>query len=312
MTPGTAERIGFVGLGAIGSHLATAVAESGKDLVVFDPRAEAMEPLVAAGASVAGSPAEVASQAATVMASLPTPDVVRHVLRDEDGLLAGGAMETFVDLSTTGLRTARELAALLSERGVAYLDAPVSGGVAGAEARALAVFAAADPEVFAAHRELLEPFAKTIVRVGAEPGQGQLAKLLNNLLSATAMAITAEAMTVGARAGLDPDALLEAFNAGSGRNTATAAKFPEHVVNRRFASGFRLELMLKDVRLALAEAGAAGLPMILGGTVEQLWTLAALKAEEGADHTEVVCLFEDWAGVEIASAAGKESAGADA
>ncbi len=312
MTPGSEERVGFVGLGAIGSHLAAAVAESGRELAVHDTRVEAMRPLVAAGASACESPAEVASRAATVMVSLPTPDIVRQVVRGDGGLLEGGAMETFVDLSTTGMQTSRELAALLSERSVAYLDAPVSGGVAGAEARTLAVFAAGDAAVFEANHDLLEPFARAIVRVGAEPGQGQLAKLLNNLLSATAMAITAEAMTVGTAAGLDPDALLEAFNAGSGRNTATAAKFPDHVVNRRFGSGFRLELMLKDVRLAVAEAGGLGLPMILGGNVEQLWALAALTAGEGADHTEVVRLFEGWAGVEVASAAGKESAGADA
>src|SRR5690606_23733992 len=137
----------------------------------------------------------------------------------------------------------------------------------------LAVFAAAAPAAFEAHRELLEPIPHAIVVVGVEPGMGQLAKALNNLLSAAAVAITAEAVTVGARAGLDPAALLEAFNAGSGRNTATANQFPNQVLNRRFDSGFRLELMLKDVRLALAAAGAQGTAMPLGGLVEQLWTL---------------------------------------
>ncbi|OJU85499.1 MAG: hypothetical protein BGO11_00720 [Solirubrobacterales bacterium 70-9] len=293
--------MGFVGLGAIGSHLAAAVASTGRPMAVFDTRAEAMQPLVERGARACSSPAEVAALAPTVMASLPTPPVVVEVLRGEDGLLAGGAMETFIDLSTTGVQTARELSALLAERGVAYLDAPLSGGVAGAEARTLGVFAAAPADVFEANRDLLEPFSKVIVLVGAEPGMGQLAKVMNNLLSATAVTITSEAMTVAARAGLDPAALLEAFNAGSGRNSATVSKFPQQVLTREFDSGFRLELMLKDVGLALAEADVQGVSMPLGGLVEQLWRLADTVAGEGADHTEVARVYEGWAGVEIAA-----------
>lgn len=291
--------MGFVGLGAIGSHLAAAVSTTGRPMAVFDPRAEAMQPLVERGARACASPAEVARHAPTVMASLPTPPVVVEVLRGEDGLLAGGAMETFIDLSTTGVQTARELDALLAEQGVAYLDAPVSGGVAGAEAGTLGVFAAAAPAVFEANRELLEPFSKVIVLVGEEPGMGQLAKVLNNLLSAAAMTITSEAMAVAVHAGLDPEALLEAFNAGSGRNSATASKFPQQVLNRRFDSGFRLELMLKDVGLALAEADVQGVAMPLGGLVEQLWRLADTVAGAGADHTEVARVYEEWAGVEV-------------
>jgi 2-hydroxy-3-oxopropionate reductase len=303
MTVGEAPPVGFVGLGAIGSELASSLLEAGIDLAVFDSRPEAIAVAVAEGATACGSATEVARRAETVLVSLPTPDVVREVLCGEEGLLAAGSMRTFVDLSTTGLGTARELAAVLAERGVGYLDAPVSGGVAGAQARKLAVFAAAEPDVFERAWPLLQPFSATIVRVGSEPGQGQLAKLLNNLLSATAMAITAEAMTVGVRAGLDPDALLEAFNAGSGRNTATAAKFPEHVVNRRFESGFRLELMLKDVRLALADAEAEGVQMPLGAMVESLWALAAVDAAPDSDHTEIVRLFEDRAGATVESKA---------
>jgi len=302
--------VGFVGLGAMGSQLALALLESGLDLLVFDSRPEAVAAFEREGATGCGSVAEVSGLAETVMVSLPSPEIVREVACGEGGLLSGGAMRTLVDLSTSGAATARELAAVLSERGVDYLDAPVSGGVAGAEARTLGVFAAAPAEVFDRCRHLLEPFSATVVRVGERPGQGQLAKVLNNLLSATAMSITAEALVVGAREGLDPGALLEAFNAGSGRNTATASKFPTHVVTRRFESGFRLELMLKDVRLALDEARALGVAMPLGGAVEQLWLQAGAAAEEGADHTEIVRLCEERAGVTVESR--RESASADA
>jgi 3-hydroxyisobutyrate dehydrogenase len=284
--------VGFVGLGAMGAVQAGRLLESGRELAVFDTRPEAVERLLALGAEPCASVAELGKRAATVMASLPTPEIVVEVLAGEGGLLGGGALETFVDLSTTGPRTARELARSAAAHGVAYLDAPVSGGVAGARAGTLAVYAAGEPQVLERCRPLLEPFAATIVRVGAEPGQGQVAKLLNNLLSASAMAITSEAMAVGTRAGLDPESLLEAFNAGSGRNSATASKFPEQVLSGRFESGFRLDLMLKDVRLALAAAAEQGVPMRLGSEVGEVWELAASAAPEGADHTEIVRLLE--------------------
>jgi 3-hydroxyisobutyrate dehydrogenase-like beta-hydroxyacid dehydrogenase len=304
-----AASVGFVGLGAMGAVQAGRLLEAGHQPAVFDSRPERVASLAERGARACSSAAEVGAGAETVLVSLPTPDVVREVLAGKGGLLKGGEMRTFVDLSTTGLEMARELRAILAKRHVAYLDAPVSGGVVAAEAGTLAVYAAGPADVFERCRPLLESFAAKIVQVGVEPGQGQVAKLLNNLLSATAMAITAEALTVGVKAGHEPDSLLEAFNAGSGRNTATAAKFPQQVLNRRFESGFRLELMLKDVRLALDEAAAEGVPMQLGATVGRLWELAASGAAEGADHTEVVRLFEELAGVTVESGRAPRSDG---
>jgi len=159
--------------------------------------------------------------------------------------------------------------------------------------------ASGDEAVFADVKPLLATFATTILHVGAAAGQGQLAKLLNNLLSATAFAITSEATTLGVRGGLDPATLLDVFNASTGRNTATSDKFPRQVLTRAFASGFRLKLMTKDVELCLAEARSRGHAMPVGGLVQQLWTLAAAQAEEEADHTEFVRLVEEWAGVEV-------------
>jgi len=199
---------------------------------------------------------------------------------------------------------AAEVAAGLASQGVDVLDAPVSGGVAGARARTLAVIAAGDPYVFERLRPLLELFGGNVFHVGESPGQGQTAKLLNNLLSATATTITSEAVTMGVAAGLDPATLLEVFNAGTGRNMATAQKFPTHVLTRRFDSGFRLELMAKDLELCMAEARGRQIPMLLGGLVQQIWTLARTESESDADHTEIVRLFERWAGVEIAASDG--------
>jgi 3-hydroxyisobutyrate dehydrogenase len=186
--------------------------------------------------------------------------------------------------------------------GIDCLDAPVSGGVAGAEAGTLTIMAAGDEAVFERVRPVLEVLGRNVVLVGAEPGQGQLAKLVNNLLSATAIAITAEAVALGVRGGLSASTLIDVLNSSTGRNTASADKFPKQVLTRQFASGFRLELMNKDVQLCLAEAQRQGFPMVLGGAVAQLWALAAAKTDEVADCTEFVRLVEEWVGVEVADA----------
>jgi 3-hydroxyisobutyrate dehydrogenase-like beta-hydroxyacid dehydrogenase len=174
--------IGFVGLGAMGQHMVARLLDAGHELAVFDTRTEAIEPHAARGARACESAAAVADVADTVLVSLPTPDVVRAVATGDRGLLGGKAMRTFVDLSTTGPVVAAEVAAKLTDSGVAYLDAPVSGGVAGAKAGTLTIMAAGDAEVFDRTRPLLEAIGKNVVQVGDEPGQGQLAKLLNNLL----------------------------------------------------------------------------------------------------------------------------------
>ena len=288
--------IGFVGLGAMGAHMVARLLDAGYELAVFDTRAEAMEPHVARGALACPSAAAVADAAATVLVSLPTPDVVRTVAGE---LAGGGALRTFVDLSTTGPEVAAQIAAALHEAGVACLDAPVSGGVAGAQAGTLTIMAAGEQALFQRLRGVLEVLGANVVLVGAEPGQGQLAKVLNNLLSASAIAITGEALALGVHGGLSARTLLDVFNSSSGRNTASADKFPKHVLPRTFGAGFRLELMDKDVQLCLAEAQRQGVPMALGGAVGELWARAAASAADGADCTEIVRMLEDDAGVVV-------------
>jgi 3-hydroxyisobutyrate dehydrogenase-like beta-hydroxyacid dehydrogenase len=305
--------IGFVGLGAIGAPLAEAIIAAGYRLVAYDRDEARIDLLTTLGAAPATSPKDVADKAETVFVSLPTPDVVREVACGETGLREGSALRTYVDLSTTGVAVATEVAAALGAHGVDVVDAPVSGGVAGARARTLAVMAACNESVFERVEPMLRSFGQNVFRVGDAVGQGQIAKLLNNLLSATAVAITSEAIAFGVASGLDPEMLLEVFNAGTGRNTATSHKFPAHVLTGRFASGFRLALMAKDLELCLAEARTKRIPLPLGGLVQQLWTLASLKADDTADHTEFVRLIEDWTQTTIAGrphdgAGGKESA----
>src|SRR5690606_35939074 len=195
--------VGFVGLGQMGGPMSRRLLDAGHRLIVHDVRPEAVDALVAAGAEAAASPAEVAARAALVLVSLPTPEVVRAVVLGPDGLIQGGALRTYVDLSTTGQAVAVEVAAALGERGIVTLDAPVSGGVRGAREGTLAVMAAGPTGEVERVRPLLEAFGR-VFHVGERPGLGQLMKLANNFLSATAIVATAEAVALGVKGGLDP------------------------------------------------------------------------------------------------------------
>jgi len=289
------EHFGFVGVGRMGGPMAGRLLDAGHSLTLFDVSEAAMAPLLARGAARAASPRGLADSVECVFASLPTPDIVRTVA---DGIAAGGRVRTFIDLSTTGPRVTAAVAALLADKGIALLDAPVSGGVAGARKGTLAVMAAGPRPLFDRFAPVLATFGK-VFHIGERPGMGQVMKLANNLLSATAMAITSEAIVMGVKAGLDPRTMIEVINAGSGRSTATETKFPDAVIPRRFDFGFATGLMYKDVKLCLEEAEAQQVPMWVGSAVRQLWQYASAKLGPDADFTRIVECIEDWAGVEV-------------
>jgi len=294
------DRVGLLGAGAMGAPIAQRFLEKLGQVAVFDPRLEATEGLRAQGAIVCASPAEVTRHADVVCASLPSPAAALEVVTAADGLLAGDKFGVFVDFSTTGPETAKLIAGPLAAGGVGYVDCPVTGGTPSARAGTLTLLISGEPGAIDRAMPVLETVGTKMVVMGREPGQAQTAKIINNFLSATAIAATAEALTLGARSGLDPVALLEVLNAGSGRNTATSDKFPKYVLPRSFDFGFRLELMIKDVDLCLAQARAVGLPMLLGSTVQQLWRLGGTTLGPTADSTSLAMMFESWAGVELA------------
>jgi 3-hydroxyisobutyrate dehydrogenase-like beta-hydroxyacid dehydrogenase len=212
------DKIGFVGVGKMGGPMARRLIAAGHRLVVYDSNAAAAAALAAQGATAASSPAEVASQARIVLVSLPTPEVVRLVALGEEGLVTGTALKAYVDLSTSGPVVAAEVAAALEARGIAMLDAPVSGGVRGAVNGTLAIMAAGPTKLLAELQPLLACLGRVFC-VGDRPGLGQVMKLANNMLSATAMAASAEVMAMGVKAGLDPRVMIEVINAGTGGHT---------------------------------------------------------------------------------------------
>jgi hypothetical protein len=292
------EEIGFVGLGNMGGPMANRLLDAGHRLAVYDIRDAAMAPLVARGAAGKSSSRAVADAADIVFFSLPEPKDVEGEALAADGVAEGQRAKIFVDLSTTGPRTTALVVAGLMERGIATIDSPVSGGVAGAKNGTLAVMASGPQALIERVRPLLAVFGK-VFHVGERPGMGQAMKLCNNVLSATAMAVTAEAMVMGVKAGLDPAQMLEVINSGTGRNTATESKFPNEVITRRFTQGFYTGLMYKDVRLCLEEAEALQVPMWVGSAVRMMWQLANSELGPQSDFTEIVRLVENWAGVEV-------------
>jgi 3-hydroxyisobutyrate dehydrogenase-like beta-hydroxyacid dehydrogenase len=291
--------IGFVGLGQMGGPMTRRLLTAGYELVVHDVRAEAMDGLAAEGATAAASPAEAASLAEVVLVSLPTPEAVRAVALGPGGLIHGDAMRTYVDLSTTGQAVAVEVAEALGERGIVTLDAPVSGGVRGAALGTLAVMVAGPAAGLERVRPLLEVFGR-VFHVGERPGLGQLMKLANNFLSATAIAATAEAIVLGVKGGLDPATMLAVINASTGRNTASEDKFPRQVLSGNYAAGFTTGLLTKDLGLCAAAADALGVPMPVAAEVYAQWRRAVAVLGASADITRIVALVESAAGVRIA------------
>jgi 3-hydroxyisobutyrate dehydrogenase-like beta-hydroxyacid dehydrogenase len=290
--------IGFIGLGHMGFPMARRLVEAGHQVTVYDLRREPVEQLVARGAQAASSVREVADRVETVMASLPTPDIVHAVAVGKGGLIEGNRVRRFVDLSTTGSVMANRIFDTLKERDIVQIDSPVSGGVAGAEKGTLAVMVSGPRKEV----EAVEPALKVIGKVffiAERPGAGQTMKLCNNYLSAAAMAASSEAMVMGVKAGLDPRIMLDVINAGSGRNTATEDKFPKRVLPRTFNLGFTAGLMSKDVGLALAEAKALGVPMDIAEAVMRALKLACEEVGPDQDVTTVIQPIEKRAGVTV-------------
>lgn len=287
--------LGFVGLGNMGFPMMSRLVAAGYPVAVFDTDPAAVERAVALGADGAASVADVADRAETLLASLPTPRVSNDVAAEA---AQGSRVRRFVDLSTVGQHAAQRNHHALQARDIAALDSPVSGGVHGALAGTLAVMVSGPRREF----ETLESVWATLGHatfVSETPGAAQTMKLINNVIAATTLAVTAEAMVLGVKAGLDPQVMIDVLNAGSGGTHASRDKFPRAVLPRTFDYGFATGLMTKDVLLYLAEAQAHDSPVGLVESVARIWEQT--QADEGpdSDFTSVVKPMERAAGVTI-------------
>ena len=286
--------VGFLGLGRMGAPMAANLVGGADRLLVHDISPDAVDGLVAKGAEPAGSAAALGERCEVVFMSLPTPPIVRAAAAE---IVSGGALRILCDLSTSGPRLAQELHDLAVPRGVASFDAPVSGGIRGAEQGTLAIMAGGPESLWPELEPLLARIGKPF-HMGETPGAGQVTKLANNLLSLAAIAVTAEAMTLGIKAGLDPARMIEVLNAGTGANSATRDKWPRSVLPRSFDFGFSAALSLKDTRLALAEAQAMGVPLPTGERLAALLDRTLAAYGDDADFTAMARIVEQDAGLD--------------
>ena len=278
--------------------MASRLLDAGHSLVVFDTNPDMIAPLTARGAVNASSAEDVASKADVVFLSLPMPSVVQAVCLGETGVLKGSRMKTLIDLSTSGPSVAKVVAKAAGERGVSWVDSPVSGGVTGAAKGTLAVMLSCQKATYDQIEPLMKVFGKPFY-VGDKPGLAQIAKLANNLLAAAALVVSSEAVAMGVKAGLDAKVLIDIINAGSGRNSATQDKFPRSILPRTFDFGFATGLSYKDVRLCVDESEALGVPMVAGAAVRQMLAITQARFGADSDFTMIAKVVEEWAGVEI-------------
>lgn len=279
--------VGFVGLGNMGSALATNLVRAGQELTTHDVAGPDTNP---EGATFVADLAELARRGDVVVLSLPDGVASEQVARGISAVPDRRTMHV-VDTSTIGVSAARTIATLLAEAGIGYVDAPVSGGVAGARARTLSVMYAGTDDACAAVEPVLGGLSDRTRRVGDRPGMGQALKLLNNFLSATALAATSEAIAFGRSVGLDMGTMLEVLNASSGQSAATRDKFPNHVVTGTYAAGFANSLMAKDVRLYLEAVETQEGPSVLGPVVTSVWERFA-EEEPDVDFTRIYPFVE--------------------
>ena len=294
------ETVGFIGLGVMGAPMAGNVVEAGHSLVVHSRSPEPVDALAEAGAETAQSPREVAERADVVITMLPDSPAVEAVVFGDDGVLAGASEgDLLVDMSTIHPTVSVAIAQAAAERGVAALDAPVSGGDVGAQQGTLSIMVGGDAADFERAHPLFEVLGKTIVHVG-EAGAGQVVKACNQVVVAVTIAAVSEALVLGSKAGVDPAQILDVLGGGLAGNKVMEMRrsnFLEH----DFTPGFRIDLHHKDLNIALESGDAYGVPLAVTSVVQQYMRALRAKGHGGDDHSGLLRLVEELAAHRIGS-----------
>ncbi|WP_194790490.1 NAD(P)-dependent oxidoreductase [Pseudomonas sp. UFMG81] len=293
------EEIGFIGLGAMGQKMAMHLIVNGFNLNIFDPNPSALAPLLERGARSHSSPKEVADAAQIVLVCVPTPDVVDQVVLGVDGVIEGKAVRIVVDHSTTGPSMARHIHQVLATRDITALDAPLAGGVIAAKAGTLSVMVGGDKAAYLRCLPVFGAFGRKVEHIGDRPGLGQTLKLVNNMIVASTLVGTAEALLFGIKSGLEAKQMLDILNVSTARSFTSETLIANSVLSREFDFGFRLDLMRKDIRLFLAEAENSGSPAFTSAVVKQFFDQAMSQGDKARDMSHVVEVLEGLAGVKI-------------
>jgi 3-hydroxyisobutyrate dehydrogenase-like beta-hydroxyacid dehydrogenase len=284
------QALGFVGLGQMGQPMAANITKAGFSVLCFDTAGT--EGRLPENATAAASLAQVIKNADTVFLSLPDGKIVNAVAEEIAGV-PDRRTKVVVDLSTIGPDPARKAAATLAEAGMTYVDAPVSGGRAGAIKGTISLMWAGPKAEFDRHLDILKAFSGNPFHVGDKPGLGQTLKIANNFLSATAMVATSEAVLFGLSQGLDMKTMLDVLNVSSGQNTAVSDKFPNRVLTGTFDGGFFAELQNKDVQLYFENVKKAGTPSRVGTEVAGVWARAIEAFPPKTDFTRIYEFVRD-------------------
>ena len=291
-------KLGFIGVGYIGRHIARNLAKGGHDLTIFDIRKDAAEELLAMGASWADSPQAAAEQSEVVFTSLPRPQDVEEVAIGEGGVLSGATKgSVFFDLSTTDPDTIHRIADVATAKGVEVLDAPVSGGTDGAESATLCVMVGGDRATYDKYKPVLDLIGDKVMYCG-ERGSGAVCKIVNNLVGLSVRVLLSEAFTLGVKAGVPPETLFEAVSRSSG-DTRAMHEFPEGLFKGNFEPDFLLDLAAKDVGLATEMGRSLGVPMEHANLVQLRYMQAQDRGWGRLSAWTVARIQEERAGVEI-------------
>lgn len=292
------DKIGFIGLGIMGKPMSKNLLKAGYKLLVYDINKQAVLELVQAGAEEGYSPEDIASRSDVIITMLPDSPEVREVVTGTNGVIYGvrpGSI--FIDMSSIAPLTSIELSEKLSLKGVAMLDAPVSGGEPKAIDGTLAIMVGGPEETFDRVKDILGVMGKSVRLVG-RIGSGNIAKLANQIIVALNIAAIGEAMTLATRAGVDPEKVYEAIRGGLAGSTALDAKMPL-ILNGNFKPGFRIELHIKDLKNALETAKEFGVPAHLSEKVLEIMKVLRDEGKGKDDHGGIVQYYEKLAGVEV-------------
>lgn len=286
-------RIGFLGVGNMGQPMAAKLIDGGHELWIFDINEEAMRPLLERQARRTESPSALGDACETVIVSLPTLNIFREAVMADGGLLSGGAIKTLVNTCTVGGGFTAEVEKACQAVGVTLIDAPISGGVAGARAGTLATMISGDPATLDVLQPVFRAWGPTVVTAGDRPGAAQIMKLTNNILCAVSLVATAEAMTMADRSGIDPDAMLQVLNNGTGRNFVTESVFGPAMQSRKFDFGATMEILIKDIDLAIQQGESLGIPMWVCQSARHVYKHAAFKSGAAQDLSRILEFIED-------------------
>jgi 3-hydroxyisobutyrate dehydrogenase len=291
-------RLGFIGIGSLGAHLAASLVRAGFAVTIHDLDKERAAGLVRAGAVWAGSPKEVAASADSVFTCLPSPAAVAAVVTGPNGILAGfGRRGTWIDMSTNDRHELARLAALAAESGIACLEAPVTGGVHKAASGAITVLVGGDAAVFETHRAALEAMGGQVFHMGPL-GSASIIKVITNMLAFIHLVAAGEALMLAKRAGLDLAQSFAAIKASSG-NSFVHETESQLVLNGSYDVGFTMDLAAKDLFFAHQLGREFGVPLELAGLVEQIFVRARSQYGGAAQSTQVVKLLEDALGTDL-------------